>query len=387
MNVLYSAPLPSSGTDNFGSPGARRKIALTIRLLHKLGHSVTLLNSSHPISAKSSALKSSIDTLRFGDADIKVITPPTLPNRKLGKALQALLAKHIANAHTECIRADCVIIYNAYLFESRLANALLKKHDIPYLLQLEDLPWSRRRGILNIKPIIEKKRFKTTCSSASSILAVNSSVLNQVSKHNKNVILYPPIIDPSLMNLSDYRRNPFSGESINIGYFGGLNSEKGADTILKLASLLPMNYTIHVGGTGNLAETFRAASSSSTNLIYHGFVPDDKLLGLLCDMDILVNPHTDLAHMDEGVFPFKLYEYLASGAYVITTQIPSKEASELAGLCIFNGTAEDLVDKALNAPKIYDKSLQGSLRHSALHYAGFDSSAVKLAEALSHIGA
>lgn len=379
MRILYSAPLPPEDCDNLGSPGAARKIQLTVSLLQHLGHSVTLLDSSHLSARGSLSLKTTIRERRVDSGHVSVVTPPLAPSRKLGKALQALYAPYIAQKYAVRVGIDCVLLYNAYLFETRVATALFRQLHLPFILQLEDLPWARRRGLLNIKPNIEKRGFRQVCGNASAVLAVNSSILSRVSRYNGQVKLYPPIIDPTLEALARKRAPPFSNEVICIGYFGGLNREKGADKLLDLVSSLGAPYVVHVGGKGDLADTFKtAAKARPDRLVYHGFVPEGTLIDLLCRMDVLVNPHTDLRHLDEGVFPFKLYEYIASGAYVITTKLPAAEAGALRGLCVFDGSLEDLNSKILNAHMAYDPTLQSTLQTEALRYAGFDAAAHRL---------
>jgi hypothetical protein len=161
MKILYSTPLPpSDSTINIGSPGALRKIGLTIKLLKEMGHAVVLLDTSHFSSFGKVIVKECTTQKKVGTEVVDVVTPHLTFNRKLGKLIQAASAPKIGINLVKKYGFDIVLIYNAYLFESRLVEALFAHSNIPYILQLEDLPWSRRRGYLNIKPILEKIFFQ-----------------------------------------------------------------------------------------------------------------------------------------------------------------------------------------------------------------------------------
>ena len=146
MVILYSAPLPPEVSGNYGSPGAMRKIALTIRALKDLGYTVILIDSSHLSPIDNFFRNASVSDRKFGQHTIKVISPSQIWNRKLGKTIQVLGAERIGQLAEMISKIDIVLIYNAYLFEVRIARYFQQKYNVPYILQLEDLPWARRRG-------------------------------------------------------------------------------------------------------------------------------------------------------------------------------------------------------------------------------------------------
>lgn len=374
------------GPKSTGSPGGARKIILTIRLLQRLGHEVFLLDSSHSSNSDGLFSEANIASKHIGHQEICVITPPLWRNRKVGKALQAFGAPKIARRQAHLHKFDLVVIYNAYLFEVRVAQTLLRERSIPFILQLEDLPLARRRGVFNIKPAIENALFAATCKSAALILCVSSAVSSFARKYNDQLALYPPIIDPRIEDYFQTRPNPFSTSNINIGYFGGLNSEKGAHKILKLAQLLDSPYIVHVSGKGDLADQFKdLAKRYPHRVIYHGFVTDERLFALLCTMDILVNPHDTSREFHQGVFPFKLYEYIASGSYVITSKLPGAEADQLGGLCYFDGSVEGLLEKIKAAPSDYSERNQRQLRETVQSIASFSTMKERVGGAISRI--
>jgi glycosyltransferase involved in cell wall biosynthesis len=198
--------------------------------------------------------------------------------------------------------------------------------------------------------------------------------------------LYPPLLDPKLISMSKLRTQPFIREKIKLGYFGGLNAEKGANKLLALFDMLDLPYEIHVGGKGELATKFRELAGRDPRKFYfYGFTSEKQLITLLCDMDILVNPHTDIGKLDDGVFPFKLFEYIASGAFVITSPLPFSDVRKLENLCYFNGKIEDLYNKIIDAPSIYNADKQKELQGNVEKYFGYETMFQRLKIAIKQI--
>ena len=158
------------------------------------------------------------------------------------------------------------------------------------------------------------------------------------------------------------------------------------ELIIELAHSLESPYEVHVTGKGDLAAGFSALGKSDPDrLVFHGFVSDEELNTLLSEMDIMINPHTDLRALDEGVFPFKLFEYIASGAYVITTHLPGAEADKLEGLCYFDGSTEELLKCVTEAPLVYSHELQQKIQTSAIAMAGFEQVSKRVNAAIERI--
>ena len=69
--------------------------------------------------------------------------------------------------------------------------------------------------------------------------------------------------------------------------------------------------------------------------------------------DVIVNPHSPIAAMDQGVFPFKVCEALVTGALLVTTALPSIDESLEPAVVTFDGGAAGLLDALARAPAEY----------------------------------
>jgi hypothetical protein len=387
MNILYVAPYPHDTSNNQGSPGAARKISLTVQLLEELGHNVTLLNSSNHNNSKKIFVNGTRKNIKFGNVSIEMIVPFMFFNKTIGKLVHLFFVNRILSNIIKSLNVDFVLIYNAYLFEVFTSRFLQKKYKISYIAQIEDLPWARKRGFANIKARIETNLFKRVCQEAAMIMCVSKKVLKEITQYNRNTILYPPVIDDKVIINGQKRNYPFSNKIINIGIFGGLNREKGAHKAIELVSRLDDTFMINVAGIGPLSCEFKQLEKeNNSNFKYYGYISDDDYVSLLSKMDILINPHVELTMLSDGVFPFKIFEYIAAGAYVISTSLPDDEKMLLNGLCIYNGTTDDLVNKILNAKEDFNANSYEELRKRVIDLASFKSLLNKMRQPIENIG-
>jgi glycosyltransferase involved in cell wall biosynthesis len=87
---------------------------------------------------------------------------------------------------------------------------------------------------------------------------------------------------------------------------------------------------------------------------FHGRVDETTLLSLISDCDVLVNLHASIEKMSNGVFPFKVIEYVASGRLVISTDLPAISVKEIhEAICFAKPEAASIVDALGSAEEIY----------------------------------
>lgn len=78
-----------------------------------------------------------------------------------------------------------------------------------------------------------------------------------------------------------------SSYRLNIGFIGRLNYQKGADLLPEFVSRLNRDVVLHVFGTGDLDEDY---VHSLGNVVFHGWVANERLSSLISDMDLIVMP-------------------------------------------------------------------------------------------------
>lgn len=329
--------------------GASKKIELVARLLHGLGYTVHLVDSSHPTLAFAHPVAGLPATLN--EVPVRLWRPHCLPNRKLGKLFNVLQAARFVKA-LRPLAPVLVCAYNSYSFEARAALALKRWTGARIVLELEDLPLARGRG-WNPKPWLDQYHFPRLLAAADLVTFVNAVSLQRFKARSRCTLLLPSLLQQSVVDAPKRRR--FIGPIHRIGYLGGLTQEKGAGLLLELVLRLAPDWQLVVTGVGALTTAFQALQRQYPERCeFHGMIAHEKVLSLMQECDAIVNPHTSISQMKDGVFPFKVCEALASGALLISTPLPSIDIDLSRAVLTFDGTVDGLLASLSAAPKHHE---------------------------------
>jgi glycosyltransferase involved in cell wall biosynthesis len=172
---------------------------------------------------------------------------------------------------------------------------------------------------------------ETLVQSADKVIASSRPIrdhLRRVGGESRPILLWENVADVELMSHQD----DSSRESRAV-FAGNLTEAKvDFDILISVAeSGLPLVLAgpIGIDGTGEPERLRRLFSFD--NVSYVGLLNARELAALLntCTVGLipyLVNEHT------RGIFPMKVYEYLAAGLAVVSTALPSLVESEVSGL-------------------------------------------------------
>jgi len=341
---------PYSPAERSSNPhlGAARKIEAVIDILTQFGMMITLVNTAHECEADAPTTKANVC---IAGASITEITPPTYSNRRKGKFLNLFDVDKVADDVLTVGNPMLVWLYNGYAMESRLGVEFRHRSGCHIIQEMEDWHFSRGRG-LNPKPFIDWWFWRKASLKATHIFAVNSALANRSRRLNTNVSLFPGVVSVDIAKIRS-AHPPFGSEDgiITIGYFGGLSEEKGADHVLSLCDTLPPQYRFIVTGAGPLESAFnKAALGSKGRLQFHGRVNDETLVELIGRCDVMLNPHSPIGNMGNGVFPFKVIEAVASGRMLISTPLPGEDLEDvLQGVCFADHDVSQLREALLGA--------------------------------------
>ena len=342
-NVVVVAPFAPNGPSIH--LGAAKKIELVLGLLHRLGFNVHLVDSSHPTLAFAAPVNA--QPCHVGATPVTLWRPFCLPNRKIGKLLNIVAAGAFLG-RLRSLAPAWVWVYNAYAFEARAALHLKRHTGARIALELEDLPLARRRS-LNPKPWLDQRWFPRLLAATDLLTCVNAAMRRQFAPAAQRSMLLPSLLQQALVDAP--ARTRFTSATRRVGYFGGLDAEKGAQALLDAVPRLPAGWTLVVTGIGGLDAAFAEAQRRHPGqLEFHGRVAHETVLSLMHGCDAIVNPHTPIAAMHDGVFPFKVCEALASGALLISTDLPSIDIDLAASVLSFDGSADGLLAALAQAP-------------------------------------
>ena len=345
-NVVVVAPYTPGGLSDH--LGAAKKIELVLGLLHRLGNRVHLVDSSHPTLAFAAPVHG--QACAVGDTPVTLWRPSCLPHRKLGKLLN-VVAPGAFLKRLLVLAPAFVWVYNSYSFEARAALYLKRHARSKVVLELEDLPRARGRS-LNPKPWLDQRFFAPLLAAADLVTYVNAGLQRQFATPAQRSLLFPSLLQQALVDAPHKQR--FAQARYRVGYFGGLEHEKGADVLLRTLAQLPAAWTLVVTGVGSLAAAFSDAQAAHPErLEFHGRVSHATVSSLMQSCDAIVNPHTPISQMREGVFPFKVCEALASGSLLISTALPAIAIDLSHAVLPFDGSAEGLAAALAHAPAFH----------------------------------
>lgn len=337
-SIILVAPFSPIGSCENPHLGGAKKIASVIQILSRFGRPVILINSAHNQLGYSGTR---IGHEEIGDGQLfTTITPFTLRNRQLGKFLNLFSTRPLAR-QLAIQKPAMVWIYNGYAFEAKFAAELSVMCGCPIILEIEDWHTARSRG-LNPKPAFDWFYFRKVLKRAALVTCVNDAIRKRVSLPVSKVMLLPSVIDERLLAQAG-GKTLFSQRPYRLGYFGGLTGEKGADVVLALGKQLPSDWHLIVTGSGPLAASFNALAAGNPERVrFINSATEDQLYLEMLDCDAIVNAHKSITAMGDGVFPFKVFEALASGRLLISTDLPDPGLPLANNVMFFDGTVGDL---------------------------------------------
>jgi glycosyltransferase involved in cell wall biosynthesis len=206
-------------------------------------------------------------------------------------------------------------------------------HRLPVILEMHDLP-SGRVGPLwyhFFMRLAGRKR-----------IAVITHALKQALEGSygtflpsRDVILAPNGFDPDqfadLPTPELARRQLALREAPTIACTGHLYAGRGVELFLALARAIPQGHFLWVGGRDKDVETWRtrARRDSLVNVTFTGFIHNEQLPLYQAAADILLMPYGRTIGISSGSgnsaaisSPMKMFEYLAAGRAIVTSDLP-----------------------------------------------------------------
>ncbi|GAA6173641.1 hypothetical protein NBRC116592_33110 [Colwellia sp. KU-HH00111] len=324
-----------------------KKIETIIQLFTESGKRVLLVNTSH-INSKFARTK--ITKSKVGDAKVVEITPFTTPYRRLGKAINPIFC-FFTRITSRCFKSSIVWLYNGYWFEN--VFALANKNNASLVYEIEDLPFSRDRGGLNLKDMLDGLSFKFAMKKASAFTFVNAEIQGRLCvADDKAKFILPTLLNDRITQVNI--QTPFqNSNSIRVGYFGGLDAEKGGTALLELIENMPEGCRLTISGKGSMADKIYNAAKQHPDVRYLGLIDEETLYREMNESDVLLNPHKPIKSSNNGIFPFKVCEYLYLRKLVISTELPVINELVSNTVEIYSGDNKELSKLILKSKDIY----------------------------------
>lgn len=258
--------------------------------------------------------------------------PKTEPLRK--KYLLNRALKYVKNNNIDYIftREEEV----AYCF-CKILPTIFELHDINYINNFEKLLSLTNAGKLKILSISYRLK---------DILIAKGINVN-------NVFVYHDCVN--LERFQNKSIKPlFKKRNQIIGYSGHLYKDRGVELIIKLAKSNPAFEFYIAGGLKKDVNHYKTKvrKSDISNITFLGMLPYKKIPEFLKTCDVLIMPYSKSLNTIDSCSPLKVFEYMASGKIIITSNIPTiLEVLNENNALIFEADSFDSLQKALNKIK------------------------------------
>jgi glycosyltransferase involved in cell wall biosynthesis len=292
------------------------KIELIAKLLRKASHQVEIISQGEVVKSELRFYPSFQETNLF-HPNIPISYSSALPIRFLNGFWSSLLTvQRFKRRHKAC-PYDVVIIYNLKSAQLACANYAIRRLGLPVILEYEDDVFVDVGGEA-IKGFRTRRHFSAYTKALKAIsgcIAVSPHLLSQVSSEIPRLLLRG-VVDDDIVRVGGQT----GVQKMNWVLFSGTHTRsKGIEQLIKAWKILELeDWELHITGYGETTVALKRMSEETRGIVFHDLVDREELVRLLCSARICVNPH-DLSQTPGNVFAFKIIEYLAAGAHVVTT--------------------------------------------------------------------
>lgn len=290
-------------------PVVRNRITPFIKLLLQAGCDVCLVCPRN--SGNESQLQPGV---QLHEVSLKLDKPNGFFSRAICEAWDALiLLKYAKNIQTNTLLLTIPSMFLAFFapFSLRGRKVVLDVRDLTweYLSDEKALTWFSKR--------VFRLTFKHSLNFFRLVAVTNSTELDYVRNMWRGstapVLVSNGITRQQFDNLADL--NALESDVVSVAYIGNIGLAQRLDTLVEAAKQLPdVNFTIIGAGTDYERISTLVAEKKLKNILLTGRVSWEAVREHYDRIDIL---YAQLAPEYSGAMPSKLYEYLATGKYII----------------------------------------------------------------------
>jgi glycosyltransferase involved in cell wall biosynthesis len=299
----------------------KTKIELVAKLLRSRGHSVEVFSHGEVIENRLRFYPAFAEPKLF-ERDIPVNYISSLAVRRLNGLWASLQMVRLLKRRHRIAPFDAIIIFNLKRPQIACARYAMR-HGIPVIFEYEDDVFHSVEGKVS-KGVVahyHRQAYRQVMRSVSACTGVSPHLLSQVGSDVPKLLLRGVVGDDIVTG----SRHPRSAKK-NIVLFSGTHiKSNGVAELIAAWRMKPVrNWELHITGYGELSDELRRMAHGSPGIVFHGLLNRDDLVSLMCSARICINPHA-VSQTPGNVFAFKIIEYLAAGAHVLTTRMGTLE--------------------------------------------------------------
>jgi glycosyltransferase involved in cell wall biosynthesis len=315
------------------------KVELIASLLRSNGHEVELFSQGEVIENSFKFYPGFSETERF-DSSIPIFYSSAWPIKRVNEFWSCLTLKHLFNARHREAPFNLVIIWNLKPPHVVCAKHALRRLRIPVLLEYEDDLFSKLDGAPAGHSTWRRHSAMALFNQLAGCMACSPHLLSQL-----------PLNSPKLL-LRGVAGKDLEGaagmEKVNTVLFSGSHHKQyGIPALIAAWNHAALaGWDLHITGEGPETPVFRKLAESNPAIHFHGLVSRAELVRLMASAKICINPH-DTSKTPGNVFAFKIIEYLASGAHVITTPMGVLERELEEGITYMRDNSAETIATTL----------------------------------------
>ena len=306
------------------------KIELVASALQSNGASVEILSSGEVVDPQFRFYQGFSESERF-HPDIPIHYSSVLPVRGLNGVWSGNSLLRLFKSRHHASPFDLVIIWNMKGPHVRCANYAMRECHLPVILAYEDDQFVSRTGealgerFYSRYQAISCRKLLRTVSGG---IGVSPYLLSQFPDNIPKLLLRGAVGD----DLIAAARKSLHSKKNWILFSGTHDLSNGVAELIEAWRLKTIpDWELHITGHGELTEKLRERARNLEGIHFHGLVSRAALVDLLSSARICINPHA-VSRTPGNLFAFKIIEYLAAGACVVSTPMGQLESQLEAGI-------------------------------------------------------
>jgi glycosyltransferase involved in cell wall biosynthesis len=318
------------------------KMETIARLLRASAHEVEIFSQGEVVELALKFYPGFTEPVRF-HPDIPVTYSSALPVRFINGFWQGRHLLSLFKARHRAAPFDLVLIYNLKVAQVVCAEYARDRLGLPVVLEYEDDNFLDVDGqpAAGLRPGYVRRARKVLSSIAGG-LACSPHLLAQLPAD------VPQLLVRGVVGEDIFRASKAVTQKKNWVLFSGTHYRtKGIAPLIQAwpQAQLP-DWELHITGEGEETESLKKLAQGHQEIVFHGMVSTAELAELLSLAKICINPH-DLSRQPGNVFAFKIIEYLAAGAHVISTPMGAVEKEIAAGITFMPDNQPETIARTL----------------------------------------
>lgn len=340
------------------------KIELVAELLRCHGHQVVVLSQGEVVENVLSYYRAFDEPQPF-DPAIPVRYASALPVRFVNGLWQSSRLLSLLRAEHRAMPFDAMLIYNLKRPQMACALHAMENLRIPVVLEYEDDNFVDKVGasVNSFRVSWQLERARAVLRRVSGGIGVSPHIMASFPEGIPKMLLRGVVSEDVL---TAARAGEGAKRNV-IAFSGTLTESKGIVQLIEAWKRRPVaHWELHIAGDGPLGPVVRQISVGVPGLVLRGLLNRKQNAAFLAEARIGINPHA-LSSVPGNLFAFKIVEYLAARAHVITTPMGSLEAELERGITYMPDNAPETISQTLHdvvAQRRYERLAAAEAEHA-----------------------